>query len=296
MPQELAPQGGVPRSGRGKQLTALQQAALIRICQAQRRDHDLNDHTKSFWKSLSAKLKEETGRVYSWQSCRRRMLAWETDRLANDPLAGRRLASDTFPTYQLAGSPLPAQSPDEEETGHAPITTGSRRNERLPATCQPAKLPHLANDSSSGDNLLTDRPENDQLHQRHPSTKSKGPFSNGRMHPAAESRSHESSISRKRDSDNDTDDEMLPEAPIPPLRRALHTIRETEKGFRRAEVIAAFQSSMIAFEAQLQSFTSTCFDEEDDRQRVTEAFQSFREEVNRAIEQHNPQGDLTRER
>lgn len=66
-----------PRAGRGTQLTASQDAALIKICMLHREHTRLAKHTKSFWRAISSNLLKETGRVYSWQSCRRRMLDWE---------------------------------------------------------------------------------------------------------------------------------------------------------------------------------------------------------------------------
>jgi hypothetical protein len=68
-----------PASGRGLQLSKEQEVVLIRIAQERQGTKQFKEHTKAFWLGISDLLREETGRVYSWQSCQRRMLAWESN-------------------------------------------------------------------------------------------------------------------------------------------------------------------------------------------------------------------------
>lgn len=66
-----------PRSGRGMPLTAQQEATLVRLCMARTAGGPCASHTKQFWRSVAAAFERETGRPYSWQSCRRRMARLE---------------------------------------------------------------------------------------------------------------------------------------------------------------------------------------------------------------------------
>lgn len=70
-----------PASGRGLQLSKEQEVVLIRIAKERQGTNHFKDHTKAFWLGISDLLRKETGRVYSWQSCQRRMLAWESKSL-----------------------------------------------------------------------------------------------------------------------------------------------------------------------------------------------------------------------
>ncbi|KAJ5670758.1 uncharacterized protein N7477_006121 [Penicillium maclennaniae] len=65
-------------SGRGKQLNKTEEEALIRISKERQGSRVFPAHRKAFWLEISDLLFKETGRVYSWQSCRRRMVAWES--------------------------------------------------------------------------------------------------------------------------------------------------------------------------------------------------------------------------
>ncbi|GAB1191902.1 hypothetical protein APSETT444_001086 [Aspergillus pseudonomiae] len=60
----------VEHSGRGIQLTVNEQQCLI------------SHYPKSFWIRISTALQEQTGRRYSWQSCRRRIIGYITKRKA----------------------------------------------------------------------------------------------------------------------------------------------------------------------------------------------------------------------
>lgn len=65
------------RSGRGRPLTAQQEATLIALCMARTAGNPCANQTKQFWRSVAAALERETGRPYSWLSCRRRMARLE---------------------------------------------------------------------------------------------------------------------------------------------------------------------------------------------------------------------------
>ncbi|KAJ5493408.1 hypothetical protein N7539_002154 [Penicillium diatomitis] len=65
-------------SGRGKQLTARESAALVGLCNSMSPEGCFTAKTKKFWKAVSEAFEQQTGRLYSWQSCRRRMIKWET--------------------------------------------------------------------------------------------------------------------------------------------------------------------------------------------------------------------------
>lgn len=66
-----------PRSGRGTPLTAQQEATLVGLCKARTAGGPCANQTKQFWRSVAAAFEKETGRPYSWQSCRRRMIRLE---------------------------------------------------------------------------------------------------------------------------------------------------------------------------------------------------------------------------
>lgn len=66
-----------PRSGRGMPLTAQQEATLVALCMARTAGNPCASQTKQFWRSVAAAFEIETGRPYSWQSCRRRMARLE---------------------------------------------------------------------------------------------------------------------------------------------------------------------------------------------------------------------------
>lgn len=111
-----------PRAGRGTQLTASQEAALIKISMLRRENTRLAEHTKSFWRAISSNLLEETGRVYSWQSCRPRMLDWEAQQA---------------PTATQPSSTAPSSSPavHHDRHGHESFSPIAEENEEddLPA-------------------------------------------------------------------------------------------------------------------------------------------------------------------
>ncbi|KAJ6116011.1 hypothetical protein N7523_006428 [Penicillium sp. IBT 18751x] len=65
-------------SGRGKQLNKREEEALIRICKERQGTRPFAALRKTFWLEISDVLFKETGRLYSWQSCQRRMVAWES--------------------------------------------------------------------------------------------------------------------------------------------------------------------------------------------------------------------------
>ncbi|EIT80062.1 hypothetical protein F9C07_895 [Aspergillus flavus] len=72
----------VEHSGRGIQLTVNEQQCLISLCRNMMDHYELGHYPKSFWIRISAALQEQTGRRYSWQSCRRRIIGYITKRKA----------------------------------------------------------------------------------------------------------------------------------------------------------------------------------------------------------------------
>ncbi|KAK1143409.1 hypothetical protein N8T08_006737 [Aspergillus melleus] len=68
-------------SGRGCQLDPDQQLRLVEICRYAMKQCDPKAYPKSFWINIAATFEKVTGRSYSWQSCRRRMITLVTKRL-----------------------------------------------------------------------------------------------------------------------------------------------------------------------------------------------------------------------
>lgn len=268
MLQEQTRQSGIARSGRGKPLTQSQETALIGICRARRTEQDLNNHTKSFWKILSTELLMTTGRVYSWQSCRRRMLAWESG----------------------VSVPVPAEALDPE---HARASTSPRDHENLSANGEAKDQSRLSNPPFRGNSHSTDEGQNDQLSLPRSSSPNQGSSAEARMASTVEPRGHHSPIMHESDLDDDGDDESLPEGPIPPLRRNLHLKRGTEEDLKH-DIIATLRDHMNAFEAELQGFTEAVIEEDADREDVTNAFRYFRETADTVFERYNQRGHAAR--
>ncbi|KAE8388311.1 hypothetical protein BDV23DRAFT_159472 [Aspergillus alliaceus] len=70
----------IEHSGRGIQLTVHEQQCLVSLCRDMMDHYELGHYPKSFWIRISAALQEQTGRRYSWQSCRRRISGYITKR------------------------------------------------------------------------------------------------------------------------------------------------------------------------------------------------------------------------
>lgn len=113
MPEGPTDSPPAPPSGRGKQLTRSQEAALIRISKERQGTNPFIQHTKSFWVGISKLLEKETGRVYSWQSCQRRMVSWESTCL------GAPHVQEPKPSY-------PARDEFGQEPTPTPITAHER--------------------------------------------------------------------------------------------------------------------------------------------------------------------------
>ncbi|KAA8643629.1 hypothetical protein EYZ11_009783 [Aspergillus tanneri] len=62
-----------PYYGRGLKLNLTEQVRLVEICRDAMGHCNAKAYPKSFWIRISTALEEDTGRRYSWQSCRRRM-------------------------------------------------------------------------------------------------------------------------------------------------------------------------------------------------------------------------------
>ncbi|KAE8152435.1 hypothetical protein BDV25DRAFT_151129 [Aspergillus avenaceus] len=71
-----------PYHGRGIRLNVYEQQCLISICRDLMEHYELGHHPKSFWLQVSASLFQQTGRRYSWQSCRRRIAGYIEKRKA----------------------------------------------------------------------------------------------------------------------------------------------------------------------------------------------------------------------
>ncbi|PLB45242.1 hypothetical protein P170DRAFT_440386 [Aspergillus steynii IBT 23096] len=78
---KLVLDNGRSYSGRGLQLDPDQQLRLVKICRRAMTRCDPKAYPKSFWITIATSFEEATGRRYSWQSCRRRMIALVTKRL-----------------------------------------------------------------------------------------------------------------------------------------------------------------------------------------------------------------------
>ncbi|KAJ5761044.1 hypothetical protein N7520_008200 [Penicillium odoratum] len=84
----LAPTDGSvqPSSGRGKRLTAAEEAMLISLCVENKHGEPFSDKTKRFWMQMSDLFFHAAGRNYSWQSCRRCMATWEVNNVSPECL------------------------------------------------------------------------------------------------------------------------------------------------------------------------------------------------------------------
>lgn len=65
---------------RGLRLRPEEELCLVRICKRHMSNYNVSDHPKSFWIEIADVLLRECGRVYSWQSCRRRISTYVTKR------------------------------------------------------------------------------------------------------------------------------------------------------------------------------------------------------------------------
>ncbi|GKZ99839.1 hypothetical protein AnigIFM60653_006896 [Aspergillus niger] len=80
---QSTPIESLPFAGRGRQLSVPEQVCLVNLCAAAMNDDDAHNHPKSFWIKISNKLELQTGRRYSWQSCRRRIQTYISKRKAH---------------------------------------------------------------------------------------------------------------------------------------------------------------------------------------------------------------------
>ncbi|KAJ5115293.1 hypothetical protein NUU61_001052 [Penicillium alfredii] len=116
-----------PVSGRGKQLTTGEQAALIELYKERQCYTTVAEHPKSFWVALSAHFFDRTQRAYSWQSCRRRLEVHEAH--TKEHQQNPRLSAGPSPEQEIPGNVPPISeyshhsseedqhtSPDIEET------------------------------------------------------------------------------------------------------------------------------------------------------------------------------------
>lgn len=113
-----APTTGTTGSGRGKPLSTEEKAVLIGLCRDYKVVDRFADHTKRFWVRMSALFTDVSGRVYSWQSCRRCLCAWEK---ANDQPSG---PSSTVPNeVQQNGTPVQTLNLDDAAPPPSNVTS-----------------------------------------------------------------------------------------------------------------------------------------------------------------------------
>lgn len=82
MPLAEFESGYYNRGGRGLRLTADEELCLVEICKENMENYNVSDHPKSFWMSMAEVFFIKCGRIYSWQSCRRRIGNYITNRKA----------------------------------------------------------------------------------------------------------------------------------------------------------------------------------------------------------------------
>lgn len=212
-------------STRGKALTAVEQDALREICLAHKKCARFANHPKSFWLQMSDLFTEVSGRQYSWQSCRRRMLAWE------------ELDQESRPPV----SPASMAHSDESSSVGSPAQTASTGD--FQANSPPSFLNMAGSPSSKMDGQTTDG-------------------------------------------------NLLPDTPIPLLRRAPantntnHPTCQLELAAARGELCHVIKGGLDAFEAQLQLFANVLLDKAEDRNNIYRAFDDLRTEVDKGIEKY----------
>ena len=60
-------------SGRGLRLSVIEERCMVNICLEHMSSPLAQDYRKCFWEKMTGLLYQETGREYSWQSCKRQM-------------------------------------------------------------------------------------------------------------------------------------------------------------------------------------------------------------------------------
>ena len=106
-----------PRSGRGRQLTAQQHATLIHLCNSRSSQGAFAHKSKQFWVGVAKGFEDETGRPYSWQSCRRSMVRWETENGASGCL-DPTIAAASLPKTTLTSTTSANSSGRPARAGH----------------------------------------------------------------------------------------------------------------------------------------------------------------------------------
>jgi hypothetical protein len=146
-PQTSAAVPAGPRGGRGRQLTARQEAKLIELCEQQNLRGRYADEPKAFWRWISEHFKHQTGRDYSWQSCRRRMTKFEDEARPQHPHSPSPIPSveagpsrveqpETTPDYDDA-SDASGHGHDDEDDDLPPISVPVVRSTNPPAGYDP---------------------------------------------------------------------------------------------------------------------------------------------------------------
>lgn len=123
-----------PRSGRGKQLTAQEVSALYDLCKALMNDGRFADQTKRFWREVAQAFERQTGRPYSWQSCRRRITKLEEEvdpQQADAPISTPPVPAEPSQTASAVASVNDESADDlsdDDEDGLPPAASSVRES------------------------------------------------------------------------------------------------------------------------------------------------------------------------
>ncbi|KAJ5390877.1 uncharacterized protein N7496_001945 [Penicillium cataractarum] len=123
-----------PRSGRGKQLTAQEVSALYGLCKARLNSGRFADQPKRFWREVAQAFERQTGRPYSWQSCRRRITKLESEvdpQQADAPVPTPPVpAEPSQPAFAVASvnDDTADDLSDDDEDGLPPATSPVRES------------------------------------------------------------------------------------------------------------------------------------------------------------------------
>ncbi|KAJ5292079.1 hypothetical protein N7478_001330 [Penicillium angulare] len=91
---------------RGRRLTSAHHKTLLDLCMSNKSGEMLANHKKRFWKHISALLLPKTGRLYSWQSCRRQATKWESQQSHAQNLPRDTAAAPEI-RFEAPGPPAP---------------------------------------------------------------------------------------------------------------------------------------------------------------------------------------------
>lgn len=154
-------------SGRGKPLTPAEERLLKEICQARKEEAQFSDRTKKFWMRIADIFEEVSGRSYSWQSCRRRMLEWEA--YDSQPFPEAIPGQNTEQALALSALNLPPTfaEPSRDNDFEKPSTPQDAPALRAPSDDVSMSTPSIPAESNIGeDDFLPETPIR-PLHRGH---------------------------------------------------------------------------------------------------------------------------------